>query len=146
MSDIGVETWIMHGTLMGWWWNRKVGSERALFSRFIPEMSQILPWDSDIDVQVSAPAINFLAGYYNMTLHKYKGRSYLLEINPHYVNSSSTDYYNTIDGRYFDTDTGLFIDITTLWPKSGLVGKLSCKDGHEYEVRSRLYQFRNGME
>lgn len=23
-SDIGVETWIMHGTLLGWWWNRKV--------------------------------------------------------------------------------------------------------------------------
>jgi len=57
----------------------------------------------------------------------------LLEINPHYVNSSSTDYYNTIDGRYFDTETGLFIDITTLWAKSGQVSKLSCKDGHEYE-------------
>lgn len=24
MSDLGAETWIMHGTLMGWWWNRKV--------------------------------------------------------------------------------------------------------------------------
>jgi hypothetical protein len=23
-SDIGVETWLMHGTLLGWWWNRKV--------------------------------------------------------------------------------------------------------------------------
>lgn len=25
-SDIGVETWLMHGTLLGWWWNRKVGT------------------------------------------------------------------------------------------------------------------------
>jgi hypothetical protein len=25
MADIGAETWLMHGTLMGWWWNRKVG-------------------------------------------------------------------------------------------------------------------------
>ena len=24
MQDIGAETWLMHGTLMGWWWNRKV--------------------------------------------------------------------------------------------------------------------------
>lgn len=24
MRDLGAETWIMHGTLMGWWWNRKV--------------------------------------------------------------------------------------------------------------------------
>jgi hypothetical protein len=23
-ADIGVETWLMHGTLLGWWWNRKV--------------------------------------------------------------------------------------------------------------------------
>lgn len=23
-KDIGVETWLMHGTLLGWWWNRKV--------------------------------------------------------------------------------------------------------------------------
>lgn len=80
-----------------------------------------------------------------MTLHKYKGRNYLLEINPHYINSSSTDYYNTIDGRYFDTDTGLFIDITTLWAKSSDVFKLTCKDGHEYEVRSRLYQYKRGV-
>lgn len=24
MADIGVETWLVHGTLLGWWWNRKV--------------------------------------------------------------------------------------------------------------------------
>lgn len=25
MADLGADTWIMHGTLLGWWWNRKVG-------------------------------------------------------------------------------------------------------------------------
>lgn len=25
MADLGAETWIIHGTLLGWWWNRKVG-------------------------------------------------------------------------------------------------------------------------
>ena len=24
MADLGAETWIIHGTLLGWWWNRKV--------------------------------------------------------------------------------------------------------------------------
>ena len=23
-ADLGIETWIMHGSLMGWWWNRQV--------------------------------------------------------------------------------------------------------------------------
>lgn len=30
MADIGAETWIMHGTLMGWWWNRKVCPLKAV--------------------------------------------------------------------------------------------------------------------
>jgi hypothetical protein len=25
MEDIGVETWLVHGTLLGWYWNQKVG-------------------------------------------------------------------------------------------------------------------------
>jgi hypothetical protein len=33
MDDIGVETFIVHGTLLGWWWNRR-----------------IMPWDDDVDV------------------------------------------------------------------------------------------------
>lgn len=24
MSSIGAETWVMHGTLLAWWWNQKV--------------------------------------------------------------------------------------------------------------------------
>lgn len=24
-SNIKVETWLMHGTLLGWWWGQKVG-------------------------------------------------------------------------------------------------------------------------
>ena len=29
MNDLGAETWLMHGTLIGWWWNRKVGSRKG---------------------------------------------------------------------------------------------------------------------
>jgi hypothetical protein len=24
MADLNAETWIMHGTLLAWWWNQKV--------------------------------------------------------------------------------------------------------------------------
>jgi len=126
MSDIGAETWIMHGTLLGWWWNQK-----------------ILPWDSDLDVQVSEATITFLAKYYNMTEYHYKlphvpkGRNYLLEVNPNYVRRGTDDKLNVIDARWIDTETGLFIDITTVRKnetavKEGVEGALMCKDKHHY--------------
>ena len=71
MNDIGAETWLMHGSLLGWYWNRK-----------------IMPWDSDIDVQITEKSMQHLANFYNMTVYRftlpYSGgsRDYLLEINP----------------------------------------------------------------
>jgi len=165
MNDIGAETWIMHGSLLGWWWNRK-----------------IMPWDSDVDVQISERSIAHLARYYNMTIHHfqfaelaggesitirrtsttaatvanstasatstptptpstvastYQGRDYMLEINPNWVNPSVLDHYNMIDARWIDTETGLFIDITTLRrdveaEQRGYPGRMMCKDRHHY--------------
>ena len=128
MADIGAETWIMHGTLLGWWWNQK-----------------ILPWDSDIDVQVSETTIAFLAKYYNMTEYHFRlpgvkgGRTYLMEVNPHYTIRGVEDTLNVIDARWIDTDTGLFIDISTVRPNytaraEGVEGALMCKDKHHYLV------------
>lgn len=123
-NDIGVETWIMHGSLLGWWWNRK-----------------ILPWDSDVDVQVAEESMHFLASYYNMTVFHYKtpripeGRDYMLEVNPHYLIRDQSDRLNVIDARWTDTESGLFIDITTVRKNHthpAGPGILSCKDGHEY--------------
>ncbi|KAF2197832.1 hypothetical protein GQ43DRAFT_451417 [Delitschia confertaspora ATCC 74209] len=132
MREIGAETWLMHGSLLGWWWNRR-----------------IMPWDSDIDVQVSERSIAFLAEYYNMTVHhfdipasaegpgKEKGRNYLLEVNPYYKNGSTDDWLNVIDARWIDMETGLFIDITTLRrnrtaEEEGIYGHMMCKDKHKY--------------
>lgn len=126
MNDIGAETWIMHGSLLGWFWNRK-----------------IMPWDSDIDVQMSEQSMGHLANYYNMTIHHYKlpgipeGRDYMLEINPHWSNGSIADKMNMIDARWVDTETGLFIDITTLRRNvtaeaEGHEGYMMCKDRHHY--------------
>ncbi|CZR53761.1 uncharacterized protein PAC_03642 [Phialocephala subalpina] len=49
-----IETWIAHGTLLGWWWNGK-----------------IMPWDWDLDTQVSASTLTWLGQNLNMTFHKY---------------------------------------------------------------------------
>ncbi|KAI4165953.1 MAG: hypothetical protein LQ342_000384 [Letrouitia transgressa] len=133
MLDLGAETWIAHGTLLGWWWNRK-----------------IMPWDSDIDVQVSENTIHFLASYYNMTIHTCrtdsapKGKNYMMEINPKYVDGSPEDRLNTIDGRWIDMDTGVFIDITAVRPKPRKKDIMHCKDRHEYR-RSDLFPLRDGI-
>ncbi|KAF7157425.1 hypothetical protein CNMCM5623_001686 [Aspergillus felis] len=136
MADLGAETWIMHGTLLSWWWNQK-----------------IFPWDNDLDVQVTEPTIHFLGEYYNMTEHHFElpgvdgGRNYLLEINPQYVVRTTEDEANVIDARWIDTSSGLFIDITAVRKddelrKEGHPGALMCKDGHRFD-ESDIFPLRN---
>ncbi|KAL2848076.1 LicD family-domain-containing protein [Aspergillus pseudoustus] len=136
MADLGAETWIMHGSLLAWWWNQK-----------------IFPWDNDLDVQISEPVIHFLADYYNMTEHHFDipdvegGRTYLLEINPNYIIRSKADKANVIDGRWIDTSSGLFIDITAVRADDarraqGEPGALMCKDRHNFD-ESEIFPLRN---
>ncbi|KAJ4364061.1 mannosyltransferase [Neocucurbitaria cava] len=148
MDRIGIRTWIMHGCLLGWWWNGK-----------------IMPWDNDLDFMLDERSTRELGNWWNMTVHHYtakdfgfldpiveeeekavqveplqhtttaakakdegiairkqflreevakKGKKYLLEVNPNYINTSTNDRHNVIDARWIDTATGLYIDITTL--------------------------------
>lgn len=82
-----------------------------------------------------------------MTIHHYKlpkipeGRNYMLEINPCYVERTEADKLNVIDARWIDTDTGLFIDITTARRNmdrivNGTEGALMVKDRHHYLVNT----------
>jgi LicD family len=113
-----------------------------LFDLTIQRHVQVLPWDTDLDVQVTESTMHYLANYYNMTVHRYVDsessdiKEYLLEINPNYVNRSRLDQYNLIDARWVDTSTGLFIDITAVAKNytHPIEGTLSCKDGHDYIV------------
>ncbi|KAK5110632.1 hypothetical protein LTR62_005671 [Meristemomyces frigidus] len=129
MQDMGAETWLMHGTLLGWYWNRA-----------------ILPWDSDLDVMITERSLHHLATFHNMSIHHFSlpsppteprlKRDYLLEINPHYKNSS-VESVNKIDARWIDIETGLFIDITTLRRNAtahslGEVDEMMVKDKHHY--------------
>ncbi len=99
-----------------------------------------MPWDSDIDVHVAADTMAFLAHYYNMTIHNVRtthapqGKDYMLEVNPKYVDPSPEDRLNTIDARWIDTLSGVFIDITALHPKRNHPGVMFCKDAHRYRV------------
>lgn len=131
----GVETWIAHGTLLGWWWNGK-----------------ILPWDWDLDVQVSASTLQYLGKNMNMTTHKYTGigengteinREYLLDINPNSVERERGLGLNVIDARWIDIRNGLFIDITGLSETQPEVqpGIWVCKNYHRYNTRD-LYPLR----
>ncbi|EFY93972.1 LicD-like protein [Metarhizium robertsii ARSEF 23] len=83
-----IETWLAHGTLMGWWWG-----------------GRIMPWDSDIDVQLSFETLDSIAPELNFTEFRYEMRhadgqlvskSYLLDINPYYGEA----------GPIFDTGQG----------------------------------------
>lgn len=104
---------------------------------------QIMPWDSDVDVQVTERSMHYLASYYNMTIFYYnpasseEARGYLLEVNPHYVIRDASDWKNVIDARWIDMTTGLFIDITTVRYDENHPGGnhvLTCKDGHQYQA------------
>jgi LicD family len=128
MSSIDARFWVAHGTLLGWYWNE-----------------QLLPWDTDVDVQVSDSTLQYLAEFYNMTFHLSAStpyRTYLLDINPFYSDTSATDRANTIDARWIDVENGKFIDIAavhSLRDRIPSIDKLFCKDGHRYRVSLKIY-------
>lgn len=131
----GLDTWIAHGTLLGWWWNGKR-----------------LPWDFDMDTQVSGATLKYLGEKFNQTKHQYTSdtgsthREYLLDINPWIWERERGDGMNIIDARWIDTRNGLFIDITGLsetHPDTD-PGVWSCKNYHRYKT-SDLYPMRETM-
>ena len=123
LHDLHVETWIAHGTLLGWWWN-----------------SQILPWDWDLDVQMSSQALAYLGEFLNHTTYNYKSgdveRRYFLDVNPHYRERNKGNGENIIDARWIDMRNGLFIDITGISEieQSDRPGVWACKNEHKYNA------------
>ncbi|KAI3327927.1 LicD family-domain-containing protein [Xylariaceae sp. AK1471] len=171
--DLGVETWLAHGSLLGWWWN-----------------GRIMPWDYDLDVQVSTATLQFLGGRYNRSTHEYyyndvdnppntdtdtdtsilsgsgtgsrsgatitkmkkekkKKKTYLLDVNPHHSDLTKGNGANIIDARWIDTSNGMFIDITGLREREveRSPGVWSCKNNHRYRTAElwplRRTQFEN---
>lgn len=131
----GLDTWIAHGTLLGWWWNGKM-----------------LPWDWDVDTQVSAATLQYLANNLNRTMHFYVSqdkkvkRHYLLDVNPWIWERERGDGMNIIDARWIDVRNGLYIDITGLSEIHPDIfpGVWSCKNYHRYST-SDLYPLRESI-
>ncbi|PGH17148.1 hypothetical protein AJ79_01286 [Helicocarpus griseus UAMH5409] len=130
-----LETWIAHGTLLGWWWNGKM-----------------LPWDWDVDTQVNTATLRRMANHFNQTICNYTSedipdqRQYLLDVNPHARRRDRGQGQNIIDARWIDMRNGLYIDITgvsEINPETE-PGILQCKNFHKYKV-SDLYPMRESM-
>lgn len=126
MNMFGVETWIAHGTLLGWWWN-----------------GRIMPWDYDLDVQVTNSTLQWMGENLNRTTHEYNytnpdtgdflTKQYFLDINPHHVDLDRGDAMNIIDARWIDVANGMFIDITGLREREAdRPATWSCKNKHRY--------------
>lgn len=134
-KDQDLETWIAHGTLLGWWWNGKM-----------------LPWDWDVDTQVSGATLEYMAKNLNHTMHHYKSedgkvkRDYLLDVNPWAWERVRGDGMNIIDARWIDVRNGLYIDITGLSETQPdiMPGTWSCKNNHRYKTTD-LYPMRESM-
>ncbi len=135
-KDLGIETWLAHGTLLGWWWN-----------------GRIMPWDYDLDVQVSSATLFYLGANLNRTMHEYRYvdeetgvegvKTYMLDVNPHHADRSRKTGQNIIDARWIDISNGMFVDITGLAERDPdrQPGVWSCKNYHRYRTRD-LYPMR----
>ncbi|KAL1841617.1 hypothetical protein VTJ49DRAFT_6794 [Mycothermus thermophilus] len=107
MDDLRVDTWLMHNTLLGWWWGKK-----------------LLPWDTDtMSVQLAEPDFFFLSAYHNMsTFHFWcrdaRGRRrgersrYLLQIGPDATDREQASQTASLaDARWIDTTTGAYLNV-----------------------------------
>ena len=135
-NDHHIESWLAHGTLLGWWWNGKM-----------------LPWDWDIDTQVSGSTLKYLGEHYNHTHYDYVSqndppikRTYLLDVNPASLERERGNGNNIIDARWIDTTNGLYIDITGLSEThpEDQPGVWVCKNYHRYHTTD-LYPMRDTM-
>ncbi|EEP78779.1 hypothetical protein UREG_03625 [Uncinocarpus reesii 1704] len=131
----GLDTWIAHGTLLGWWWNGRP--------------AEILPWDWDVDTQVTGATLAYMGERLNRTIYTYRSpdkktkRKYLLDVNPWSKERVHGDGQNIIDARWIDVRNGLYIDITGLSELDPVQnrGVLSCKNFHDYNITD-LYPMR----
>ncbi|KAG2734216.1 hypothetical protein G9P44_002222 [Scheffersomyces stipitis] len=125
-NSLNISTWLAHGTLLGWYWN-----------------GINMPWDEDLDVQITMESMIKLARNYNNTLvvdlsdidndPSLGIGKYLVDINPNFFSRDKGDGQNTIDARFIDTSSGFYVDITALaLTDSAAEVTLSSKKSREF--------------
>ncbi|SZF05002.1 unnamed protein product [Blumeria hordei] len=114
-----------------------------------------MPWDWDLDTQVTVTTLNWLAENLNMSTHRHYmiddegnsvGGNFLLDVNPNHIDRLRGSGNNVIDARWIDVHSGLYIDITGVGEieddlDSDLLG---CKDFHRYHIHE-LYPLRTSI-
>lgn len=121
----GIISWFNYGNLIGWYFN-----------------AQNLPWDNDVDVQVSIKDQDKIGRYHNNTLiienPKNGDHIFWLQTNPIYLQQNNAQF---IDSRYIDIKTGIYIDISALWEdKTPRPGNIKPKDG-EIAIHCKHYNW-----
>ncbi|RKK84232.1 hypothetical protein BFJ68_g17364 [Fusarium oxysporum] len=126
MKDVGITTWIAHGSLLAWHWN-----------------ARIFPWEWDLDVHVYLRGLQELVSCCNSSVYKFgtEGK-YLLDVNAFvWERDGMVDPANRIDARWIDLATGLYVDITAVEEADDVEeeeGLPAAKDGHRYRGRDVL--------
>ncbi|KAI9374989.1 LicD family-domain-containing protein [Aspergillus egyptiacus] len=100
-----------------------------------------MPWDWDIDTQVSEATLFRLADDFNGTVVHYNTAdpntqdSYLLDVNTWARQRDRGNGLNIIDARWIDMQTGLYIDITGLSRlDKEKPNEWGCKNNHFYTI------------
>ncbi|KAJ3345729.1 hypothetical protein HDU83_003752 [Entophlyctis luteolus] len=108
--------WISHGEMIGWYWNGK-----------------LLPWDSDLDIQMSTRQLIQLVAYNQSILQN----RFLLDVNPNFA-ARTPQRINTIDARVVDMHSGYLMDITALTKVLKSDDRVFCKSPHPYNLNDLL--------
>lgn len=127
--NVGLNTWLAHGSLLGWYWN-----------------GLNMPWDQDLDVQITMESLITLARNYNQTLvvdltstnrENLGIGKYLIDVGSSIHLREKGNGENIIDARFIDIETGFYVDITAIaFTRS--VEKLSVKHKSSNELNQLL--------
>lgn len=118
----GVVSWFNYGNLIGWYFN-----------------GLNLPWDNDVDVQVSIDDLDKLGKYYNNTLivenREIGNAIFWFYTDPFYLQQKDNQF---IDARLIDANAGIYIDVSALWKDESK--DMKPKDG-EITFRCKHYNW-----
>lgn len=131
-QNSGINTWLMHGTLLGYYFN-----------------GMNMPFDGDLDVVMTMDSLVKLAREYNQTLvvdtsldHNSNEElgigAYLIDVNPTYLLRERGNGQNTIDARFVDIHTGLYIDITAISSTIGPQFNIKSLSSFQVEFKRML--------
>lgn len=113
-----VISWFNYGNLIGWY-----------------RYSRNLPWDTDVDVQLSIADLDKLGRHWNNSLvienPKHGNGLFWLQTTPFYLQQNDEQF---IDARYIDVKSGIYIDVSALW-----LSERDTPEKYRNEPREEVY-------